>query len=970
MRKKIILIIFIILLPTLFIFGISTWIIVNTTTFDPQYNTNSDYYINYNGKSVVYNGEQQCPTDSNGNLLSSISTNIVLTYRKISQSVDEYADGLPIDAGEYFIYINDSQNSSKSTDIYFKIEPFKFKLGIVEYDYNDTNRTWKNIKENIGEEKYVFYADDGETILTEENMPSDYADYINKKYYYSTITDGTYTYTPSSSANMVGGTYLLEYEMPNTNNYLVYNYEEKKYADYDSEYNIYIGSTYFKYKTVNVGALKYTIEDALLLDSNDKIILQGNSTNTSSYVETAFTKLNNAYSTKEFNLNNRELLVPADETDSYLLSGKNLSNIVYSVLHIHNNVIINVDNNGILSAAGEIYEYSVIKRRGIIMNDGTINVNNSTVNAYGYIKKSSEKSKGIINLKNTSTLIDCMRIYDWPGGNTAYNSSSKCMPVNAWSFHNTSCDVNIEHTSVFKIHAYLTIDLKITKITINDSYPIINGLSTDKPLFRVDSSSTNSYIKKTTSNESSFYSITGSNQSKGQKDNLYINGNYVDSAFSLDVSGYSIATNTSVTCCIGYMDVILESGVLHLKNADYVFLPGTSVTINNGAEIIVDKDVDLSFETIEDLETINTSDNPSSNLFYNHCTNKIDAALNIAGTLTLKSGGRIGGLIVPLKEGISLNLSNATITSTFTSVYNAVGASSSGNMAYRIDNLPLAGYVTSSDTEPTSKSLLSKSIYNSVKIGTKFYWNGVVSSYASPAITYDAVSYGNCIPSGTLLTLADGTQKKVEDLLDTDMLLVFNHETGKFEAAPLIFVDRDEWTYYNVVNLEFSNGTKTRLIYEHGYFDLTLNKYVYITESNYQDYIGHEFAFYDGDKVNSVTLTNSYITNEYVGCYSPVTAYHLNYIVDGYISMPGGIEGLFNIFEYNDDMTYDIEKMNEDIEKYGLYTYEDFKDYLPYEVYLAFPGPYLKVSVEKGYITFEEIIGYIEQYLGRHGLNK
>ena len=220
------------------------------------------------------------------------------------------------------------------------------------------------------------------------------------------------------------------------------------------------------------------------------------------------------------------------------------------------------------------------------------------------------------------------------------------------------------------------------------------------------------------------------------------------------------------------------------------------------------------------------------------------------------------------------------------------------------------------------------------------------------------------------MTLADGTQKKVEDLLDTDMLLVFNHETGKFEASPIIFVDRDEWKNYNIVNLEFSNGTKTRLIYEHGYFDLTLNKYVYITESNYQDYIGHEFAFYDGDNVNSVTLTNSYITNEYVGCYSPVTAYHLNYIVDGYISMPGGIEGLFNIFEYNDDMTYNIEKMNEDIEKYGLYTYEDFKDYLPYEVYLAFPGPYLKVSVEKGYITFEEIIGYIDQYLGRHGLDK
>ena len=235
---------------------------------------------------------------------------------------------------------------------------------------------------------------------------------------------------------------------------------------------------------------------------------------------------------------------------------------------------------------------------------------------------------------------------------------------------------------------------------------------------------------------------------------------------------------------------------------------------------------------------------------------------------------------------------------------------------------------------------------------------------------FEITNWAACITSGSLLTLADGTQKKVEELLDTDLLLVFNHETGQFEAAPLIFVDRDEWTYYDVVNLEFSNGEITRLIYEHGYFNNTLNKYVYITEDNYQEYIGHEFTFYNGNELEKVTLVNSYITNEYVGCYSPVTAYHLNYFVNGFLSMPGGITGLFNIFEYNEDMTYDIDKMNEDIAKYGLYTYEDFKDYLPYEVYLAFPGPYLKVSVGKGYVTFEEILAYIEQYLGRHGLDK
>ena len=51
------------------------------------------------------------------------------------------------------------------------------------------------------------------------------------------------------------------------------------------------------------------------------------------------------------------------------------------------------------------------------------------------------------------------------------------------------------------------------------------------------------------------------------------------------------------------------------------------------------------------------------------------------------------------------------------------------------------------------------------------------------------------------------------------------------------------------------------------------------------------------------------------------------------------------------------------IEEYGLYTYEDFAEYLPYEVYAAFPAPQLKVAVGKGMITFDEILGYIEKYL-------
>lgn len=228
----------------------------------------------------------------------------------------------------------------------------------------------------------------------------------------------------------------------------------------------------------------------------------------------------------------------------------------------------------------------------------------------------------------------------------------------------------------------------------------------------------------------------------------------------------------------------------------------------------------------------------------------------------------------------------------------------------------------------------------------------------------------DCIASGSMITLSDGTQKKVEDLLETDELLVFDHETGNYTSAPILFIERDGWKDYTVINLVFSNGQITKVIDEHAFFDLTLNKYVYIDATNYAEFIGHKFAVYSSanTEITNVVLENAYVQVEYTGCYSLITAYHMNYFVDGLFSMPGGISGLFNIFEYDETMAYDSEKMQSDIEKYGLYTYEDFEEYVPYEVFeYMFPAKYFKVAVGKGMITYEEILRLIDYYLVKHG---
>ena len=149
------------------------------------------------------------------------------------------------------------------------------------------------------------------------------------------------------------------------------------------------------------------------------------------------------------------------------------------------------------------------------------------------------------------------------------------------------------------------------------------------------------------------------------------------------------------------------------------------------------------------------------------------------------------------------------------------------------------------------------------------------------------------------------------------MLLVWNLETGKYEIAPIVFVDSDAEMEYEIIHLYFSDGSEVKVITEHGFFDVNLGKYVYIDAANYADYIGHTFVT-EGDitsnSFGTATLENVVIEKEVTTAWSPVTFKHLCYYTNGVLSMPGGIDGLFNIFEVDTDtMRYDAEKMQSPI---------------------------------------------------------
>ena len=226
---------------------------------------------------------------------------------------------------------------------------------------------------------------------------------------------------------------------------------------------------------------------------------------------------------------------------------------------------------------------------------------------------------------------------------------------------------------------------------------------------------------------------------------------------------------------------------------------------------------------------------------------------------------------------------------------------------------------------------------------------------------------GGCYAKGTLITIADGTQKAVEDIKVGDSVLVFNHLTGELDVSPISYVFHDGEKEYEVLKLRFGDAADAEVLFEHGFFDVDSKEYVLINPENAKNFVGHRFyrvtaknGAYDKE---IVTLTDYEVYTSQTECYAVVTAGHINSFANGMLSVTDDIKGLYNIFALDEDMKYDAQKMEEDIQKYGLFSYEDWKDFVSEEEFAAFNGAFLKVSIGKGLVTQDEIVGYIEKFL-------
>lgn len=924
-------------------------------------------HINWSYEEVTYDGNTHGPSvslsysdDGSENTVLSIDQNAVTVLCTSQKKAGSYTSNASLQG----LKSNNYNIENKEYPFHIKKRPLGFSTQLVEIDYSADKRTFDLIKPlinpSLSQTKDIngnIIEDSG--LVVGDTVNINVIGMNDGTFGYGTdktkagLNDTNVTGVSSSYQYVVGSTYIASFELTgaSANNYIISD------------------DLFVKYKTAKIGNTYYTIEDAIT-NGSGTITFVGDSSNSEAYVMAAFTNLGDKspYQTLEFTLDNRTLLVPYnDTTDNYKIEKSSNSN-VYSAFYIPESIILNIENSSNLVAASAISyvqpNTTISYNRGVILNNGLINIkSNSFVYSYGYTK-----GRGMIDLQENATALDCLSTYDWPGGNTSTKIKDTLLPMNAWTLHNISCTTKIAYNANYKAFFYTNASVDVAVDVDIVSSNTQNGLFKGKNGYILKRIPNDEEQKNSNGDYKSIYLITGSNQKAGQKDIIEINGDYEDLVLKVSKSGFDMSTSRTLSCPYSYMNIILKSGSeLYLKNSDYLFLPGTVLTVDANATLIVDNGVDLSFEIYDHISDASIKNKSYS--FFKNCKDTQDATLIVNGTLICR--GNIGGLIQSTEEGATIDFSTTqSLTSSFYSLYHAVGQSA--RIAYYVSNFYARGYINTAD----SLKVFNKEVYTSQKLQNgEFVWNGTTynDSITNLNGTMDVNKVKiNCFVEGTLITLADGTKKKVEDLTTDDIVLVFNHETGTYDFIKLLFITHENETAsnYNILNLSFSNGTTLRIVGSHGLFDITLRKYVYITYDNVNDYIGHKFysSKFENEKIvdEIIELTNYNITNENVRIFCPVSAYYMNCFANDILTMPNipyNEDGLVNIFEYDENLQYNQEKMNQDIEKYGLFTYDDFKEYFSYEAFIASPAKYLKVSIGKGYITYEEVIKIIEYLL-------
>ena len=179
-----------------------------------------------------------------------------------------------------------------------------------------------------------------------------------------------------------------------------------------------------------------------------------------------------------------------------------------------------------------------------------------------------------------------------------------------------------------------------------------------------------------------------------------------------------------------------------------------------------------------------------------------------------------------------------------------------------------------------------------------------------------------CLIEGTLIALADGTTKPVEDITYHDLLKVWNYETGSVGAEyPAWIEKKSATTRYQLT--KFDDGTELKTVGWHGVFDVDANEFVSVDSPTFG--VGTRVYKVENDELVPITVTSIEFVEEETYRYHVVSSQYYNVLANNIITTDGAVY-LSNLYGFDENLKWPAIRAEIMSDPDNLYTYEDFED--------------------------------------------
>lgn len=186
----------------------------------------------------------------------------------------------------------------------------------------------------------------------------------------------------------------------------------------------------------------------------------------------------------------------------------------------------------------------------------------------------------------------------------------------------------------------------------------------------------------------------------------------------------------------------------------------------------------------------------------------------------------------------------------------------------------------------------------------------------------------SCLIKGTKILLANGNYKNIEDITYNDLLAVWSYETGSITYEYPIWIEKksisDKYT-----KITFDDNTLLGVVALHGLFSPTYNEFLAVNDKD-KFKVGTEILKIRNGNFNNVKISKIETIQDEVEYYHVVSTRYYNVIANDILTTDGTVV-LSNLYGFDKNVTWPKERIA--IMNNGVYSYDDFKDILPYYMF-------------------------------------